>query len=116
MDVLKSFAVSLGLTLLIEMSLAFLFRVRSKRGLTVVLLANVLTNPAAVCLCMACGPYLGGWYFPFQLLVEAAVVLVEGNVYRQFRKDLNALLKPFLLSFVLNACSYGTGLIPNALL
>jgi len=111
MEVLKSFGISLGLTLLIEMSLAVIFRVRSKRGLTVVLLANVLTNPAAVCLCMVLGPFLGGWYLPFQLLVEAAVVLAEGNVYRQFREDLNAALKPFPLSFVLNACSYGTGLI-----
>ena len=111
MEILKSFAVSLGLTLVIEMGLAVLFRVRSKRGLLVVLLVNVMTNPAAVFLCLALGPHLGTWYLPFQLLVEAAVVVVEGRVYRQFREELNAALPPFLLSLVLNACSYGTGLI-----
>lgn len=116
MEILKTFAVSLGLTLLIELGLALLLGVRSKRGLLVVFLANVLTNPAAVCLCLALWPYLGSLYLPFQLLVEAAVVLVEWRVYRPFRADLAARLSPFLLSLVLNACSYGTGLILNKVL
>ena len=116
MEVLKSFGISLGLTLLIEMSLAFIFRVRTRRGLTVVLLANVLTNPVLVCLCMVFGAYLGKWYYPFQLLLEIPVVIVEGRIYRDFRKDLAALLSPFLLSLVLNTCSYGTGLIITQLL
>ena len=111
MEILKGFAVSLGLTLAIELALAIILRVRSKRGLLVVLLVNVMTNPAAVFLCMALGPNLGRWYLPFQLLVEALAVLAEGHVYRQFRAELNAALPPFLLSLVLNACSYGTGLI-----
>ncbi len=111
MEVLKAFGVSLGLTLVIELTLALLFRVRSKRGLLIVLLANVLTNPAAVFLCMAFGPFSGKLFLLFQLLVEAAVVWTESRVYRDFREDLNAALSPFLLSLVLNACSYGTGLI-----
>ncbi len=111
MEVLKAFGVSLGLTLVIELALALLFRVRSKRGLLIVLLANVLTNPAAVFLCMAFGPFFGGRFLLFQLLVEAAVVWTESRVYRDFREELNAALSPFLLSLVLNACSYGTGLI-----
>ena len=111
MEVLKIFGVSLGLTLVIELALAAVFRVRSKRGLLIVLLANILTNPAAVFLCIALGPFFGGLFLPFQLLVEAAVVLVEGRVYRDFREDLNAVFPPLLLSLILNACSYGTGLI-----
>ena len=115
MEILISFAVSLGLTLLIELSLAALFKVRTKRGLLIVLLANVLTNPAVVFLCIAIRPFLGKFYLPFQLLAEAAV-FVEGCVYRQFQADLRASLRPFLLSLVLNACSYGAGLVLNFLL
>ena len=111
MEILRSFGISLGLTLLIELSLAFLFRVRTKRGLLVVLLANVLTNPAVVFCCMALGPVLAKWYLPFQLLLEILAVLAEWRVYRSFQKDLKAALPPFWLSLVLNACSYGTGLI-----
>lgn len=116
MEILSSFAVSLGLTLLIELSLAALFKVRTKRGLLIVLLANVLTNPAVVFLCMALGPFLGKFYLPFQLLAEAVAVFVEAYVYRQFQADLRASLRPFLLSLVLNACSYGAGLVLNYLL
>ena len=115
MDILESLALSLSLTLIIEMSLAAVFRVRTKRGLLIVFLANVLTNPAVVVLCGTLGPYLGKWFLPFQLLAEAAAVLVEGNVYRQFPKEMKAALPPFLLSLVLNACSYGTGLLLNTL-
>ena len=111
MEVLKTFGISLGLTLVIELALAFLLRVRSKRGLLIVLLANILTNPAAVFLCLALGPLFGKFFLLFQLAVEAAAVLAESRVYRDFRKDLDAALSPFLLSLVLNACSYGTGLI-----
>lgn len=111
MEVLMSFGISLGLTLAIELSLALLLRVRTKRGLLIILLANVLTNPAAVFLCLALGPVLGGWYLPFQLLVEGFVVLTEGRVYRRFPTDLKAAPAPFLLSLILNACSYGAGLI-----
>ena len=114
-EILKIFAVSLGLTLVIELMLAFVFRVRSKRGLLIVLLANVLTNPVAVFLCMASGLSPGRGYYLFQLGVEAAVVLAEGFIYSRFREDLRAAVKPFLLSLILNACSYGAGLILNLL-
>ena len=37
--------------------------------------------------------------------------IVETDECLEFRAELNAALPPFLLSLVLNACSYGTGLI-----
>ena len=116
MEILKSLGLSLCLTLLIEMSLAALFRVRTKRGLLIVFLANLLTNPAVVFLCGVSGPYLGKWFLPFQLTLELIAVLVEGNVYRRFSKEMKAALPPFVLSLVLNACSYGTGILLTALL
>ncbi|MBQ9910341.1 MAG: hypothetical protein IJM50_02470 [Lachnospiraceae bacterium] len=114
--ILKTFGISLGLTLAIEMALAFLLRIRTKKGLLIVLLANVLTNPAAVFLCMASGLVPGKGYYLFQLGVEALVVLTEGFVYGRFRDVLKAAVKPMLLSLILNACSYGTGLVLNLLL
>ncbi|MBR3036902.1 MAG: hypothetical protein IKI54_06395 [Lachnospiraceae bacterium] len=115
-ELLKIFGISLGLTLLIEMGLAWVFRVRTKRGLLIVMLANILTNPAVVFLNLFLQPYTGDWHLALQLLLEAGAVLTEAFVYLQFRTELQASLKPFPLSLVLNACSYGTGLLISRLL
>ena len=44
------FAVSLGLTLLLELPVAYYWGLRSRHDLTVAVLVNVLTNPAVVLL------------------------------------------------------------------
>ena len=112
-ELLKTFGISLGLTLLIEMPLAFGLGVRKRRGLFIVFLVNVLTNPAAVLVCLLIRPAAGDLYLLFQISVEIVVVITEGIVYNQFREEMSAKLKPFLLSLVLNACSYGLGLVIN---
>ena len=96
---LSSFAVSLGLTLLLEFPVTWCFGLRSRRMLTVFLLVNLLTNPAAVLLHLFGIP---------QLPIELAVVVTEWFVYRQFRVK-----KPLALSVCANAWSWGLGLVIN---
>ena len=114
-QLLKIFGISLGLTLLIETGLAAVFRVRTKRGLLVVILSNILTNPAVVFLDLLLRPVTGSLHPAVQLLLEGAAVCTEAFVYRQFHSDLKASVKPFWLSLILNACSYGTGLLIGSL-
>ena len=95
---LKIFALCLGLTLLIELPMAYIWGLRGRELLTVAV-ANVMTNPLAVALHL-CG-------IP-QVPIETGVVLAEGAAYSlHFEK------RPFLLALFSNALSWGIGLILN---
>ena len=89
---------SLGLTLLLELPIAYLWGLRGRQLLTVAA-ANVMTNPAAVALHL-CG-------IP-QVPMELGVVIAEGFAYSlHFEK------RPWLLALVSNALSWGIGLLWN---
>lgn len=90
------FAVSLGLTLLFELPIAYLWGLRG-RELVTVLAANVMTNPLAVALHLTGIP---------QVPIEIGVVMTEGLAY-----SLHFDKRPWLLALVSNAVSWGLGLI-----
>ena len=93
---IEVFAISLGLTLLFELPVAYLWGLR-KRALLTVLAANLMTNPLAVALHL--------WGIP-QIPIEIGVVLAEGAAYSlHFEK------RPWLLALVSNAISWGIGLM-----
>ena len=93
---IEIFALSLGLTLLIELPIAYLWGLR-RRALLTVFAANLMTNPLAVALHL-CG-------IP-QIPIEIGVVLAEGAAYSlHFEK------RPWLLAIFSNAISWGIGLI-----
>ena len=98
---LEIFALCLGLTLLIELPIAYLWGLR-QRELVTVLVANVMTNPLAVALHL-CG-------IP-QVPIELGVVRAEGFAY-----GLHFDKRPWLLSLVSNALSWGIGLLLNRIL
>ena len=93
---IELFALCLGLTLLIEVPIAYAWGLRG-RELVTVLAANVMTNPLAVALHL--------WGIP-QLPIELGVVLAEGFVYSQHLKK-----RPWRLALVSNALSWGLGLL-----
>ena len=93
---IEVFAMSLGLTLLFELPIAYLWGLR-KRALVTILAANLMTNPLAVALHLMGIP---------QLPIEIGVVLAEGAAYSlHFDKN------PWLLALVSNAISWGIGLM-----
>ena len=93
---IEIFAMSLGLTLLFELPIAYLWGLR-KRALLTVLAANLMTNPLAVALHLMGIP---------QIPIEIGVVLAEGAAYSlHFEK------RPWLLALVSNAISWGIGLM-----
>lgn len=112
-ELLPILGLSLGFTILIEEAFALAMGIRSSRGLLLVFLVNLLTNPAAV-LCN----YIFAYYAQMNILIikipiELAVILIEG-LY--FRKYAGSIKKPFLFSATANIFSFGTGLILNAIL
>jgi hypothetical protein len=109
-DYLKFSAVALILTIIIESGIAWLFGLRSRRELLTIVLINVITNPLLNYL-LAVNSYfhLISQTTALLLCLEITVVLVEWQllvwVLRMNSK------KMLLLSFVMNACSCGAGLL-----
>lgn len=96
MAMMRTFALSLGLTLLLELSMACLWGLRG-RDLVTVCAANLMTNPLAVALHLAGVP---------QLPIELGVVLAEGWAYR-----LHIEKRPVMLAVVSNVLSWGVGIL-----
>ena len=98
---LNVFALSLGLTLLLELPVAYFWGIR-KRQLLTVFATNLITNPLAVALHL--------WGLP-QIPIEIGVVLAEGFAYsKHFEK------RPWLLAVVSNALSWGIGILIQSIL
>ena len=109
---LLSLALSLLLTLLFEGAFGLL-RGLGRRGMLLLLLVNVLTNPPVVfcTLCWRQYTALPDWYLiP---LLEGLAVLVEGSLYRRCPEEFS---RPFLFYLCANALSYTLGLLVSALL
>ncbi len=102
MYLLLSLLISLVLTLLLELGFAWFWGVRGK-GLALVILMNILTNPAVVTIHFLCTVVLG-WneLFPV-LLLEAAAITAEGFCCR------GMIRKPWTFSIYVNLFSYLTG-------
>lgn len=106
MSLFFSLAGSLGLTLLLELGLALLWRV-DRRDLLAVALANMLTNPIVVLCCHVTAWYAPGFRTAATLALELGAVLTEGLIYcRRSQID-----RPMAFSLWANALSFFTGLL-----
>ena len=107
-NVLISVLLSFGLTLLLELGLAFLLGIRKSKDLLLVFLVNAATNPPLVLFLnlffLSVSP---PWYLILSL--ESCVVLAEWLLYRKRLEYVR--IYPFLLSLLLNLVSYVGGLI-----
>ena len=101
-QLLHSLAISLLLTLVLELFFALLWGVR-KRGLVLVLLMNILTNPAVVLLHFFCIAFLGWTGFLPVLVLELAAIVVEAICCR------GMIAKAWLFAICINVFSYLTG-------
>lgn len=118
---LKMFLVSLTLTIVIELVVALIYArisgsisfIHKPRGILLIILINILTNPPAVFLYWLASRWLSNAAaFAVQLLIEAAVVAVEAEVYHNFSKeDQWKIHKPFLLSLSANVTSWLCGVV-----
>ena len=101
-QLLHSLLISLILTLLLELLFALIWGVR-KRGLILIILMNILTNPAVVLLHFFCTVFLGWTGFLPVLILELAAIVVEGFCC------CGMIRKPWLFAFCINLFSYSIG-------
>lgn len=108
-----SMARSLLVTAVMEAAVAWGLGVRGRKGQTLVLLANLATNPPLVAACHIATIYGGyGMAIPLLYSMELLAWLVEGWIYK---KKLPSCRHPFALSGIANGCSYGIGLLLSML-
>lgn len=105
---IKTFAVCLGLTILLELSFALFFGIRGRKNLLLVVLVQVVTNPCVVFLMLWCMFNLHWPRYAYELPIEAVVVGVEGIFYKKFMPSLK---RPFAFSLAANYFSYSFGFI-----
>lgn len=106
MDLFLSLAVSLTLTLILELAFALVWRVE-RRDLPAVGLVNLLTNPIVVLCHRAAVWYVPALLLPVTLALEAGAIIVEGAVYRRRSQ----ITRPFAFSLCANAVSFLSGLL-----
>ena len=111
-ELILTFAISLGLTLLLELLLAKLCRLRGRDYLLVVMV-NILTNPAVVYLDLLCGMLIPNGRDLWQIPLEAAAILIEGWCYTKYAHSVR---RPYMFALAANLFSYGCGLLLNAYL
>lgn len=101
----------LGVTIVIEVGVAFIIGYR-KKDLINILLANVLTNPIV----SSVPVYFNVKYSVSArniclIILELMVLVVEGFIYHKYLK--NRKINPYILSIILNASSYLIGELIN---
>lgn len=100
---LTSLALSLGITLLFEVPLAFVLGIRKKIDLLCVVLVNIVTNPSLVLILNLFSlRSVPPWYLIAGL--EAAAVALEAFFYQKCLS--RCPMHPLLLSLILNGISY----------
>lgn len=109
MHIIKMFAFSLAATLLVELVIGYLFGVRKAKGIFLLALVNILTNPVAVCCAWCIRLYYPGCNdFIMQVCIEVLVVIAEAAIYYVFsREEKYSIRHPVLLSIFSNTISWG---------
>lgn len=108
---IKMMIICLVCTIIIEVMVAFILRVRDRKDLLNIVLVNILTNPLVVSISLYVQVYYGNYYYRISMIIlEIMAFLIESLIYKKvLKRDIN----PYVLSLILNASSYGLGLIIN---
>ena len=98
-------AVSLGLTLVIEIVMGLLLGVRKFKNILNIILANLITNPLLVSVTYYVGlMYDEPAHYITLGVLEVLAILTEGLLYKKYLKYDK--FKPLILSLILNICSF----------
>jgi len=103
---------SLILTIIIEVSIAFLIGIRKKKDILNVILVNMITNPVVNIIPICLNVYVSLYARNISLIIlEIIVLFLEGIIYKfvlEYKK-----INWLLISLILNAASFGIGEVLN---
>ena len=97
-------------TIVIELGVSLILGVREKLDIINIILVNILTNPLLVSLVNLISINYGkSISYIFIAIFEILVVFIEGFIYKKYLSFKK--IKPYVLSFILNLCSYLIGFV-----
>ena len=109
----QALAISLGITLILELAFALFWGIRDHHDLWLAVLVNVLTNPIVVFVYYYVRirrfPLNYGWVM---IGMEAFAVVTEALLYKRFSRTVQ---RPWLFSLSANAFSYAVGELINSI-
>ncbi|MCL2160166.1 MAG: hypothetical protein FWH48_12225 [Oscillospiraceae bacterium] len=107
-ELIFALAVSLVLTIVLELGFFFLAGKKNKKDLLLLVMVNILTNPAVVVLYWLMVFYTDWNREIIKAPLEIFAVLIEGRYYKKYGKDFR---HPYLFSAAANAFSFFVGVI-----
>ena len=110
------FILSWTLTVVVEGGAAGLFFGIGKKEQILLLLVNMITNPVAVLLSLLLPAYTGISFNAAVLAAEALVLISEGFLFRKCMIWQEREYGPWRMALVLNAISFGAGLVVSMLM
>ena len=109
----QALAISLGMTLVLELTFALFWGIRDHHDLWRAVFVNVLTNPIVVFVYYYVRirhlPLNYGW---ITIGMEAFAVMTEALLYKKFSRTIQ---RPWLFSLSANAFSYAVGELINGI-
>lgn len=115
MNLLTGLAMSLLLTLVIELLVALPFGITKKQSFLVVVLVNVLTNPTVVYtyyVITAIWSLTRSTQLWIQLFLELVVILVEASMYAKYTKEqILTIRHPVRYAICANVLAWAAGLV-----
>ena len=112
-DLPFALAISLVLTIFFEAGFFLTIGKRNKKDLLLVVLVNMLTNPAVVLLYWLMSIYTD-WNRALAMIpLEISAIIVEGHYYKRYGQSFR---RPFAFSLVANAFSFSAGFIIQRML
>ena len=109
----QALAISLGITLILELAFALFWGIRDHHDLRLAVLVNVLTNTIVVFVYYYVRlrrlPLNYGW---ITIVMETFAVVTEALLYKKFSRTVQ---RPWLFSLSANAFSYAVGELINSI-
>ena len=100
----------LGLTILIESVIAFVYHIRSIKDFSVIFFTQILTNPLINLFALFCFSFNDAYLYGLFLFIgESLVLITEALIYKIFIQ--NKKINPFYLASLCNLFSFGIGII-----
>lgn len=108
----KYIVICLVSTVIVEVIASLIIKVRDKKDILNIALANVLTNPIVVVASTLVNIFLGSEARTFSLIfLESLAILIEGYIYKKYLNYKR--INPYILAIILNVTSYSVGLLIN---
>ena len=106
LELLTLHIIALVLTIVIELLFALAVKIRERRDLIIIILAQVVTNPIVVLVSNWCLYHAHLHPLIYQIPLEIAAILAEWKIYQTYTQTIS---RPFLFSLAANLISYTIG-------